>query len=351
MSSLTKRVLLALVSLGLLLGVGGSVYAAAAKADFALGVSPSAASVTAGSAASYSIKVTGSNGFKSPVTLSISGLPTGATATVSPNPNTLTTSTLTIQTAATAAVGNSSLTITGVNGSLTHSATATLTVTAPPSKFSVAVSPATINTPAGTVATYAITVTRTTFAGAITFGVTGAPANAGTTFSPASTSGNTTSLQISTSSATTLGSYTLVITGTSGTASAQASAQLTVSAAQGGTPFTIGGTLDRLLAPAVTGSLDLSLTNPNAQTLSITNLTVTIAGTNKQGCAAAGNYSVVQFSGAYPLVVPAHSMRTLSQLTAATTFPKITMNNLATNQDPCKGAVLSLSYSGTGQGG
>lgn len=353
MKRMTKRALLVLVGLGLLLGVGGAVYAATAKADFALTVSPASRSITAGSATQYSVTVNPSNGFKSPVTLSVSaGLPSGATASFSPNPDTNTTSTLTVQTSASTPAGSYSLTVTGTNGPLSHVTTAGLTITAPPSAFSLSVSPSTINTPAGTVATYTVTVARTNFTGPVNFSVTGAPPSSAATFTPASTTGNTTSLQVSTSAATTLGSYTLTIKGTSGSATANTVAQLTVSASHGGTPFTISGTLDRLLAPGVTGLLNLSLTNPNNQTLNITNLTVAITGTNKPGCAVSGNYSVGQFSGTYPLTVPANSTRTLSQLTTqSATFPKITMNDLASNQDNCKGAVLSLSYSGTGQGG
>jgi hypothetical protein len=351
MRILTKRALLAFVALALLLGVSGVVYAASAKADFALTASPSTRSVTAGGAVQYSVTVNPSNGFKSPVTLSASGLPSGTTAAFSPNPNTNTTSTLTVQTSAATATGTYSITITGVSGSLSHPATAALTITAAPSAFSLSVSPATISTPAGTTATYAVSVTRTNFTGSINFSVTGTPPSSGASFTPPSTVGNTTSLQVSTSTATTLASYDLTITGTSGSKTASTVAHLTVSAAQGGNPFTITGTLDRLLAPGVTGLLNLSLANPNNQTLSITNLTVAITGTNKPGCPADGNYSLAQFSGTYPLTVPANSSRTLAQLTAQTNFPKITMNDLASNQDVCKGAVLSLSYSGTGQGG
>lgn len=351
MRSARKRVLLAIAAFLALLGVGGSVYAAAQKADFSVTVSPSSASVGAISTAMYSVSVVGSNGFKSPVTLSLAGLPTGATGTFAPNPNSGGTSSLSIQTSASTPTGNYVLTITGVSGSSTHSVTTSLIVTAPPSKFSLSVSPATVNAPAGTVATYAVTVTRTNFASSIAFSVSGTPAGASATFTPTSTTGNTTSLQISTSAATTLGSYALTITGVSGTASTSTTAQLSVSASQGGNPFTISGTLDRLLAPGVTGSLNLALTNPNNQSLNVTNLTVSITGTDKPGCATGSNYSVVQFGGVYPLTVPANSTRNLSQLVSPSAFPKIVMNNLSTNQDACKGAKLSLSYSGTGQGG
>lgn len=351
MRFLTKRAVLALVGLALLLGVGEVVYAAAPKADFTLTASPSSASVVAGSTATYSITVTGSNGFKSPVTLSGSGLPAGATAVFSPNPSANNTSTLTVQTSASTPTGTYSLTISGTSASLSHTTTASLIVTAPPSRFSLSVSPSSINTPAGTVATYAVAITRTNFTGSITFSVTGTPSGSTATFTPASTTGNTTSLQISTPASTTLGSYSLTITGTAGSSTANTLATLTVSASQGGKPFTISATLDRSLAPGVTGYLNLKLTNPNNQTLNVTNLTVAITGTNMPGCTVSRNFAVEQFSGTYPLIVPARTSRTLGKLTPLRTFPKIHMKNLATNQDACKGSTLALSYSGTGQGG
>ncbi|MCU1657694.1 MAG: hypothetical protein JWO57_2350 [Pseudonocardiales bacterium] len=346
-----RRVLLAAAGLAILFGSAGAVYAASQKADFSLAVNPSSASVSTGSAATYSVTVSGSNGFKSPVTLSASGLPAGATVAFSPNPNTTTTSTLTVQTSSSTAPGTYTLTIAGVGGSLSHSITAGLTVAPPPSKFSLTVSPSTINAPAGTVATYTVTVERTNFIGSIAFSVTGTPSNSGASFTPSSTTGNTTSLQVSTSASTTLGSYSLTVRGSSGTTTATAVAQMTVSGSQGGTPFAIAGTLDRALAPGVTGSLNLSLTNPNNQQLSITNLSVAITSTSKPGCTKENNFSAVQFSGTYPVIVPANSTKTLSQLgVSQAAWPKITMIDLPSNQDICKSTGLSLSYSGTGQG-
>ena len=114
--------------------------------------------------------------------------------------------------------------------------------------------------------------------------------------------------------------------------------------------FTIIGTLDRSLAPGVTGFLDLSIANPNNQPISITNLTVSLTGTSKPGCTTS-NFSVAQLNGAYPFTVPANSTRTLSQLgIAQSARPRVTMVDLPVNQDVCKTTGLTLGYSGTGQG-
>jgi hypothetical protein len=61
------------------------------------------------------------------VTLSVTGLPAGATGSFSQNP-TSSTSTLTIQTQGTIKVGTYTLTIAGTSGSLTHTTSVTLQV-------------------------------------------------------------------------------------------------------------------------------------------------------------------------------------------------------------------------------
>src|SRR6202043_2455379 len=73
------------------------------------------------------------NGFNSATTLSATGLPSGVTAAFSTNPvtppaNGSATSTLTLTASATATVGTATVTVTGTSGSLTHSATISLTV-------------------------------------------------------------------------------------------------------------------------------------------------------------------------------------------------------------------------------
>jgi hypothetical protein len=96
--------------------------------DFTLGVSPTLNSATQGANAAYAITVTGQTGFVGNVSLSVSGLPAGATASF--NPATIAnsgSSTLSVSTAA-VATGSYSLTITATTGILTHSATVTLAV-------------------------------------------------------------------------------------------------------------------------------------------------------------------------------------------------------------------------------
>jgi hypothetical protein len=101
-----------------------------APADFSLAASPTSASVTRNLTARYSITVTAKGGFSGGVTLSVSGLPAGASASWSPNPVAgAGKSTLQVRTSSTTPRARSTLTITGVSGVLRHQLTVTLTVT------------------------------------------------------------------------------------------------------------------------------------------------------------------------------------------------------------------------------
>jgi hypothetical protein len=123
-----------------------------------------------------------------------------------------------------------------------------------------------------------------------------------------------------------------------------------VSAGQGQN-FGLAGSADRLLAPGVSGFIDVAITNPNNQPLNVTNLSVAVTGTSKPACTTS-NFSVTQFSGTYPITVPANSTRTLSQLgITQSQRPKVTMINLPVNQDVCKNTGVALSFTGTGSGG
>ena len=95
--------------------------------DYSLSDSP--VSVAQGASGSSTVAVTDLNGFASSVSLSASGLPAGVTASFSPA-STTTTSTLTFTASSTATAGPATVTVTGTSGSLTHSTTVALTVTA-----------------------------------------------------------------------------------------------------------------------------------------------------------------------------------------------------------------------------
>jgi Bacterial Ig-like domain (group 2) len=111
-------------------GVSGtaSVTVTSPPPDFSLSVNPTSQSIRRGGTATYTVIITLSNGFNGSVTLSLSGQPSGSTVTFTPNPATGT-STLTIKTRSSTSQRTYTLTIKGVNGSLSHSTSASLTVT------------------------------------------------------------------------------------------------------------------------------------------------------------------------------------------------------------------------------
>lgn len=97
--------------------------------DFTLTISPTTVSVgRKGGTTTQTVTIHPVNGFNSPVTFSTSGLPSGTTGSFSPNPAT-TTSVLTLTVDSSTGKGNYAYTITGNNGSLTHTTTATLSKT------------------------------------------------------------------------------------------------------------------------------------------------------------------------------------------------------------------------------
>jgi subtilase family serine protease len=100
---------------------------APAPADFSLSASPSSATMTRNGSASYQVAISPLNGFTGSVTLSVSGYGSGVTPRWSQNPAT-TGSTLSL-TGANAQIGSYTLTISGTDGTNTHTTRVTLKVT------------------------------------------------------------------------------------------------------------------------------------------------------------------------------------------------------------------------------
>ncbi len=113
--------------------------------------------------------------------------------------------------------------------------------------------------------------------------------------------------------------------------------------------FTVTGDVSASLYPGASAAIDLRITNPFAFDLRVASVTTTVsATTTRVGCSGTANLVVTrQFVG--PVVVPAGTTRTLTQLgVASSAWPLVTMPNLSTNQDACKGAEFSLAHTGSG---
>jgi hypothetical protein len=110
----------------------------------------------------------------------------------------------------------------------------------------------------------------------------------------------------------------------------------------------VSGDLTSLLYPGVSQPLDLVFTNPNPVpvTVAANGVEITIS-TNRAGCPAATNFSVVRGLGT-GVTVPANSTMSLAQLgVPGTDWPAIGMVETHTDQDACEGATLTLTYSVT----
>jgi VCBS repeat-containing protein len=99
--------------------------------DFRIDLSPPSQAAAQGQVTSYSVNVVGSNGFSSQVSLSVTGLPSGADGVFSTNSGTPTfSSTLTVTLQGGTPIGTNTLVIHGTGGGLDRTANAVLSVTA-----------------------------------------------------------------------------------------------------------------------------------------------------------------------------------------------------------------------------
>ncbi len=354
-----------------LLGVmlpAGALFAAGQtpKPSFTVQVSPGSQSVVRGSNAVYAVTVTSQNGFAGAVALSVGALPSPATASFSPSglsltPGSSSTSTLTVATTSSTPVGTYSLQIEGTSGKTSASTGAGLTVNYPLSgSFSVTSAPASLSISPGSSGVYGLAISRSNMPGPISFTVSGVPSGVSASFSPNSTTGPSSSLQITASASAPATKTTLYIVGSgqdpSGKAQyAYASVQFEV--LSNGKAFAITGGLVSPLAPGLSKPLALSFSNPNSQPLSITNLSVTLTGVTRAADAVSkglpcsiADYAVTQYSGPYPLAAPVGTSSFASMGVPGSQWPKVSMLDTTANQDGCKGATLLLGFSGSGQG-
>ena len=212
-------------------GTGNQYSFATAVPDFNI-TATSSQTVVAGGNGVYTVTVATVNGFNGAVTFSVSGLPTGASASFAPTSVTGSGSTtMTVSTAASTSAGTYPLTITAISGNLTHTATPSLTVTAVPDFNITATSSQTVV--AGGNGVYTVTVAAVNgFNGAVTFSVSGLPTGASAIFAPTSVTGSgSTTMTVSTAASTLAGTYPLTITAVSGNLTHTATPSLTVTAA------------------------------------------------------------------------------------------------------------------------
>jgi hypothetical protein len=217
-----------------------------ARSDFSISASPSSRTVVQGSTTTYTVGTLVTSGAARTVTLSATGLPSGASASFAPAAVLAgQSSTLTVSTTTTAATGPFGVTITGQYSSppSSHSTVASLTVTAGAAldDFSISASPSSQTVVQGSSAAYTVNTQVTSgSAQSVSLSVTGLPSGASAGFVPASVNaGGSSTLTVTTTTTTTTGTFALTISGVSSAATHTTGVSLGVSAASASGP-TIG---------------------------------------------------------------------------------------------------------------
>ena len=198
--------------------------------DFTATVSASQTVVPGGTSGNYTLTAAPTNGFTGTVNWTITP-PSGIVATpTNPSGNS---ATFTLKAPADLAAGTYSIPITGVSGSLTHSVTATLVVSAP--TFTLTVTPPTskpVTRPSSgsTSTTFTVNVGSVGgFASPVTLSVSGGATGVTGSISPTSvTPGNTATLTVTVTSSARRTTRTFTVTGVSGSVSKTATASVTV---------------------------------------------------------------------------------------------------------------------------
>ena len=189
-----------------------------ATAGFSLSASPNAVSVAQGASGTSTITSTTTGGFSTAVNLSASGQPTGVTVGFSPTSITGTgTSTMTMTVASTTVAGTYPITVTGTAGATTETTTVTLTVTAAGS-FTITTAPKAISIAPGSHGTVGVKTSATGgFDGVITLTASGQPTGVTIAFTPKTITGTGHgTMAIKVSSTAKAGTFTITVTGTSG---------------------------------------------------------------------------------------------------------------------------------------
>jgi hypothetical protein len=214
--------------------------------DFALSASPTSLSVTQGSSATSTISTSVSNGFNSSIALSITGLPSGVTASFSPASIAAPgsgSSTLTFTASSTATTGTFNTTVSATGGGITHTTVIPVTVNAATSpNFTLSASPTSLSVAAGSSGTSTISTTVSGgFNSVVSLSASGLPSGVTAAFNPTSIaapgSGSST-LTFTASSTAAAGTSTITINASGGGVSHNTTISLTI---------TTGGTITQIL--------------------------------------------------------------------------------------------------------
>ena len=294
-----------------------------------------------GSSITSIVNINPQYGFSGSVNLSLSGLPSGVTASWSQNPAT-SSSTLTLTASSTASLGQYTLTITGTSGSLSATTTVSLGVFAP--SFTLYDYNSVTLGQGSTSTSYVNVNPQNGFTGSVNLAVTsGLPSGVTASFAPNPTTGLST-LTLTASSAASLGQYILTITGTSGSLSATTTVSLGVFAPS----FTLSDYGSTTLGQ---GSSSTSFVNVNPQNGFSGSVNLAVTSGLPSGVTA--SFAPNPTTGSSTLTLTANSTASLGQyaLTITGTSGSLSATTTANLSVFAQSFTLSASVPVIGQGG
>jgi len=285
---------------------------------FTMSVAPTSVGISQGSSGHVTITTVHVGSFNSSVALSVTGLPTGVTASFAPASIAAPgdgSSTLTLQAIASAPAGTHNLTVKGVGANVTDTLTLPLTIQAPPG-FQLAAASKTLTVGQGVTA--AVNVTTSSLTGgfnspvALSLAAAGGGSlprglNAGFTPATIAAPGSGTSiLAFAPDSTSTPGNYSLTITAQGGGVTQTAPLALTVTAAKGFTLHAAASSLNVLVGGAAGTQITSAALNGFTSTVALSagtlpaGVVVTFAPASVSGNGGVSTINVQAASGATP---------------------------------------------------
>jgi uncharacterized membrane protein len=357
----------------------GSVTAQAtvAVATCTLASAPTSFAVTAGGSSSATIACGAvQNGFNTPLTVTVSGAPTGVTASAAPAtivPGTGQ-ATLTLTAAGTAAAGSYTLTVRATAGTFTQSLSLSLTVNPAPA-FTLTLAAASVSVLQGASGQVKIATAHIgSFNSAIALSATGAPSGVTASFSPstiAAPGDGTSTLTVGAASSAAAGTYTLTVQGVGGgvtrtqtlTVSVQPAPGFALSASPNALTVTQGltgtatvsisglaGGFNSIVALSVASSTGSGL--PAGLTATFTPKSVPAPGSGASALALTPSASMAP--GTYPLTITASGgsvTRTATLSLTVATAPSITLSTAASSISLLVGGAASVQIGAKATGG
>ncbi|MGA2812610.1 MAG: FG-GAP-like repeat-containing protein [Candidatus Acidiferrum sp.] len=289
--------------------------------DFKGVVAPFNPTLAPGGSVTIPVTLEALNGWTGDVVVNASNLPNGLTPSYSPVVVTGGNGTCTIALTASnsVALGQYDIILSGNSGSLTHSTTAVITVTASPGDFTGSIPQTALDTGAGGSVAYTVNIQPLYgFTGNVSLNVAGLPAGTTATFNPPVLTGGsgTSTLTVQTSSLTPQpGISTLTVSATSGNLVHNTAVYLGVSSGSGDFTGQVNPSSQSVSSSGGTASFSIALTPINGGagdvTLSVTGLPGNSVGTFSPTVVPGGSGSSTltvnvpsgTSQGSYPLVV------------------------------------------------